>query len=105
VKAEVEALLIAVNEDIHVNFRSCDVSKEIQPLKLGKACGFDGIPNEFLQHLPRRSLVHLRYLFNHCLRPSHFPVPWKEATIITAENQQRSKTSPKFLSEQPLVHY
>jgi hypothetical protein len=34
-------------------------------LKLGKAYGFDGIPDECLQHLPRRPLVHLTHLFNH----------------------------------------
>jgi hypothetical protein len=28
-------------------------------LKLRKACGFDGIPDKCLRHLPRRPLVHL----------------------------------------------
>jgi hypothetical protein len=48
-------------------------------MKLRKACGLDGIPNECLRYLPRRPLVHLTHLFNHCLRLSHFPKPWKEA--------------------------
>jgi hypothetical protein len=34
-----------VDEDTPVNFRPSDVSKETQSLKLGNACGFDGIPN------------------------------------------------------------
>jgi hypothetical protein len=34
-------------------------------------------------HLPRRSLVHLIHLFNHCLRLSHFAKPWKDANVIT----------------------
>jgi hypothetical protein len=42
----------------HVDFRPCDF------LKLGRAYGFDGIPNECLRHLPRRPLVHLTNLFN-----------------------------------------
>jgi hypothetical protein len=46
-----------------VDFRLCDFLKEIQSLKLGKAYGFDIIPNECLQHLPRRPLVHLTHLF------------------------------------------
>jgi hypothetical protein len=37
----------------------------INSLKLRKACRIDGIPNEYLRHLPRRPLVHLTHLFNH----------------------------------------
>jgi hypothetical protein len=48
--AQVEALLATVDEDIPVNFRPCDVSKEIQSLKLGNARGLYGIPNECLRH-------------------------------------------------------
>jgi hypothetical protein len=44
VEAQVKAMLGTV-EDIPVNFQPSDVSKEIQYLKLGKACGFDGIQN------------------------------------------------------------
>jgi hypothetical protein len=83
----------------------CDVSKEIQSLKLGKACIFDGIPNECLQHLPTTTLVHLTRLFSHCLWLGHFPAPWKEAKLITAKTWQKPKISPKFTSDQPLVHY
>jgi hypothetical protein len=57
------------------------VSKEIQSLKSGKACGFDAIPNECLQHLPRILLVHLTYLFKHCLQLGHFVAAWKDAKI------------------------
>jgi hypothetical protein len=46
VEAQVQTLLATVYEDIPVNFRPCDVSKEIQSLKLGNASGFDVIPNE-----------------------------------------------------------
>jgi hypothetical protein len=44
-KTQVEALLTTVDEDTPVNFRPFHVSKEIQSLKLGKACGSDRIPN------------------------------------------------------------
>jgi hypothetical protein len=37
-------------------------------LKLRKACRIDGIPNEFLRHLPRRPLVYLAQLLNHCIQ-------------------------------------
>jgi hypothetical protein len=39
VEAQVETLLAGVSEDIPVYFRPCDISKEMQSLKLGKACG------------------------------------------------------------------
>jgi hypothetical protein len=57
--ARAEAQLAAVSEDFHVNFQPCDILKEVQSLKLRKVCGFDGIPDKCLRHLPRRPLVHL----------------------------------------------
>jgi hypothetical protein len=83
VGAQVEAPLANVDEGSPVNFRPCDVSKEIQSLKLGKACGFDDIPNDYLRHLPRRPVMLLTHLFNHFLRLCHFPAPWNEKKIIT----------------------
>jgi hypothetical protein len=82
-----------LDEDILVNFQPCDVSKEVQSLKLGKARVFDGIPNECRQHLSRRPLVHLTHLFNHCLWFGHFLAPWKEANIITLLKPAKD---PKF---------
>jgi hypothetical protein len=62
--------------------RPCDLQILINSLKLKKACGIDGIPNEFLRHLPRRPLVHLTHLINHCIRLSHFPASLKEAKVV-----------------------
>jgi hypothetical protein len=81
VEAKVEVLLATVDEDAPINFQPCDISKEIQSLKLGKTCSF--ILNEYLWYLPRRPLVHLTHFFNHYLRLGHFLAPWKEAEIIT----------------------
>jgi hypothetical protein len=81
VEAKVEALLTSIDKDIPIKFRPSEVSKEIQFLKSGKACGFYGIPNIYLQHLPR-PLVHLTYLFNHCLRLGHSPATLKEVKVI-----------------------
>ena len=53
----------------------------------------DGIPNECLRHLQRRPQLHLTHLFNHCIRLSHFPSPWKVAKIITLP---KPGTDPKF---------
>jgi hypothetical protein len=51
-----------------VRTRPCDLQKLINSLKLRKACGIYGTPNECLRHLPRRPLVHLTHLINHCLQ-------------------------------------
>jgi hypothetical protein len=93
VEARVQVLLTTVDENPPVKFRPCDVSKEIQSLKLGKASGIYGIPNECLRNLQRRALVHITHSFNHCLRLCHFPAPWKEAKIIALSKPGKN---PKF---------
>jgi hypothetical protein len=65
--------------------------------KIGKACSIDGIPNECLRHLPRRSLVHIMHLFNHCLRLCHFLASWKEARIIALPKPSKNPKFPQKL--------
>jgi hypothetical protein len=62
VEATVQTLLGIADEGTPVKFRPRDDSKEIQCLKLGKACGLDGIPNVCLRRLPRRPLVRLTHI-------------------------------------------
>jgi hypothetical protein len=93
VEARVQALLEAVDDNPSEKVRPCDLQKLIKSLKLRKACGIDSIPNECLRHLPRRPLVHLTDLLNHCIRLSHFPKSWKEAKVITL---QKPGKDPKF---------
>jgi hypothetical protein len=81
VEARVRALFEAEGNDTPERIRPCDLRKLLNSLKLRKVCGIDGIPNECLRLLPRRLLVHLTYLINHCIRLSHFPKPWKEAKV------------------------
>jgi hypothetical protein len=66
-------------------------------LKLRKACGIDGIPNECLRHLPRRPLIHLTHLFNHCLGLAHYAQSWKEAKIITLPKTGKDPKFPQIL--------
>jgi hypothetical protein len=56
------ALLEDVDKKPSGEIRPRDPVKLIQLLKLRKACGIDGIPNECLKHLPRRPLEYLRTL-------------------------------------------
>jgi hypothetical protein len=93
VEARVQALLEAVDSDPLERIRPCDSQKLLNSLKLTKACGTDGIPNECLRHLPRRPLVHLTHLINHCIRLSHFP-SWKEAKAVALPKPGKD---PKFL--------
>jgi hypothetical protein len=93
VEARVQALFSSVDYTTLEKDRPCAVQKLVKSLKLRKACAFDGIPNECLRHVPRRLLVHLTHLLNHCLRLSHSPKPWKEAKIITLSKPGKD---PKF---------
>jgi hypothetical protein len=83
----------AVDNNSPERIRPCDLQKLVNSLKLRKACGIDGIPNECLRQLPRRPLVHLTHLINHCLGLSHFPTPWKDTKIIT---KPKPGTDSKF---------
>jgi hypothetical protein len=56
-------------------------SKKKYNLKLGRACGFDGIADECIQQIPRRPLVYVKYLFNQCLRLDNSLAPRKETEV------------------------
>jgi hypothetical protein len=73
--------------------RPRDLDKLIHFLKLRKACGTDGFPNEYLIHLPRRPLVRLTHLINHCIRLSDLPTSWKEVNVIALPKPGKE---PKF---------
>jgi hypothetical protein len=81
VETTVQALLASVDNAPLKKVRPCDVHKLANSLKLTKACGLNGIPNECLTHLPRKPLVYLTCLFNQCLQMSHFPKSWKEPKL------------------------
>jgi hypothetical protein len=77
--------------------RPCDIHKLANSFKLKKVCGHDGIPNECFRHFPRRPLVHLPHLFNHCHWLSHFQKPWKEAKVITLPKPSKDPKFPQHL--------
>jgi hypothetical protein len=78
----VQTLLAAEDNDSPEKIRPCHLQKLINTLTLKRACVIHGIPNEYVKHLPRRSLVHLTHLINHCIQLSHFPISWKEAKVV-----------------------
>jgi hypothetical protein len=97
VEARVQALLEAADNNPPQRIRPCDLQKLLNSLKLKKACGIDGIPNECLRHLPRRQLVHLTHLINHCIRLSHFPTSWKEAKVVALPKPGKEPKFPQNL--------
>jgi hypothetical protein len=97
VEARVQALLKADDSNPPERIRPCDLQKLLNSLKLKKACGTDGIPNECLRHLPRRPLVHLTHLINHCFQLSHFLAPWKEAKVIALPKPCKDPKFPQNL--------
>jgi hypothetical protein len=97
VDTRIQALLETVQNNPPERIRPCDLQKLVNSLKIRKACGIDSIPNECLMHLPKRRLVHLTHLFNHCLGISYFPTPWKDAKIITLPKPGKNHTSPQNL--------
>jgi hypothetical protein len=97
VETTVQAVLVSVDDNRLGKVRTCDIHALVNSLKLRKVCELDGIPNECLRHLPRSPLVHLEYLFNHCLRLPHFPKPWKEAKVITLPKPGKDPKFPQNL--------
>jgi hypothetical protein len=73
------------------------LKKLITSLKIRKACGIDDIPNECLRNLPRRPLVHLTHLFNHCFRLSHVPSTLKEVNVTALPNPGKDPKFPQNL--------
>ena len=56
-------------------------------IKLGKVNRTAAVTNEYLRHLQSRPLIHLTHIFNHCNRPLHLPIWWKEASVIKLSDQ------------------
>jgi hypothetical protein len=51
VETRAQALLAFVDNTPFGKVRTCDIHKLANSLKLRKACGLDGIPNECLRHI------------------------------------------------------
>jgi hypothetical protein len=56
-EARVQTLLETVDNNPPERIKPCDLQRLVNCLKLRKACGIDGIPNECLRCLPRRPLL------------------------------------------------
>jgi hypothetical protein len=57
VETTIQALLASVDDAPLGKVRPCDLHKLANSLKLIKACGHNGIPDECIRHFPRRSFV------------------------------------------------
>jgi hypothetical protein len=59
-----------------------EVSGLIRALRPRKAPGPDSLGTPAMKNLPAWVIVMIAAIFNCCLRLSHFPAAWKEATVI-----------------------
>jgi hypothetical protein len=83
-ETRVRGLLAPVDNTPLGEIKPCDIPKLVSSLKLRKACGLDGIPNECLMHL---------WL-------SHFSTPWKEAKVVIL---QKPRKDPHFCQNLRLI--
>jgi hypothetical protein len=51
----------------------------------------------YSKHLPRRPMVHLTHLINHCIRLSHFPTSLKEAKVVILPKPGKDPKIPQNL--------
>ncbi|UYV60808.1 hypothetical protein LAZ67_1002398 [Cordylochernes scorpioides] len=60
---------------------NADIYKEIAGLKINKACGPDGIPNEVLKILPDSYILLLKQLYNSVMTTGKYPAIWTNSTL------------------------
>jgi hypothetical protein len=104
VEANFQALLETEDTNPTEKVGPCDLQKLVNSLKLRNACGIDGIKNERLRHLPRKTLVHLTHLFNHCFQLSYFSSSRKEAKVITLPKPGKEPKFPQNLRQISLLY-
>ena len=76
-------------------FNTEELEKEIKNLKLGKAAGIDGIPNEFLKHLGPVATEWLLAFYNKCLLTMTTPRKWRQARVVALLKPNKEPTNPK----------
>ncbi len=82
-----------INKLDTINITPNEVGKVLKSLKLGKACGNDGINNKVLKELHEELSIPLSTLFNHSIEHAIMPTKWKEANV-----------TPIFKKRRPIRH-
>jgi endonuclease/exonuclease/phosphatase family metal-dependent hydrolase len=70
------------------------VSIIIRTLKRKKAPGIDGVVNEVIQNLPKKSVETLTRIFNACMDVNYFPDCWKSAKILPIPKPGKNGDQP-----------
>lgn len=87
------------NEPVDLSqFRFISVAEIRHVLKCSKArkaAGFDRINNRCLKFLPNKAVALLSYIFNACVRLSHFPCKWKHAIILAFRKPGKDPKDPR----------
>lgn len=71
-----------------------EISRLIKKLKLRKAPGGDGIPNVAIKNLPKNIVSIMTRICNLALKLSHYPTPWKQATIKPIPKKGKDLSKP-----------
>jgi hypothetical protein len=95
VETTVQTVLASVDGTPLGKVRPCDILKLGNSFKWQKACVLMVFQTNVLRHLPRRPLVCLTPLFNHCLRLTHFLKLWKEAKVIMLPKPGKDPEFPR----------
>ena len=71
-----------------------DVKDILQTLKIGKACGDDGITHQMLKSTSETICIPLAIIFNFSLQKGIFPSTWKIARVMPAFKKRRQIIDP-----------
>jgi len=71
-----------------------EIKNLIKKLKIKKSPRHDQITNKILQHVPKKSIILLTYIYNFVLRMSYFPLIWKLSVIILIHKPNKPKNEP-----------
>lgn len=84
------------NETHDPQFTSVELKAAANSFNLKKAPGSDGLTADICQHAIKNDRGVFLALANKCLELSHFPIVWKEATVIVLRKpNKKSYTDPK----------
>ena len=96
-KAMKEAKSEAINNcnDEIFPFSPEELTSALKHVKMGKACGLDGISAEMILHFGPKTLEWLRSLFNSCALSKNLPKIWRKAKVVSLLKPEKDPYLPE----------